>query len=32
VRKVVLRGKTAFEEGKVLAEPGYGQDIRKQEK
>jgi carbamoyl-phosphate synthase/aspartate carbamoyltransferase/dihydroorotase len=29
VRKVVLRGKTAFEEGKVLAEPGCGRDIRK---
>jgi dihydroorotase-like cyclic amidohydrolase len=29
VKKVVLRGKTAFEDGKVLAEKGYGQDIRK---
>ena len=29
VRKVVLRGKTAFEDGKILAEPGYGQNIRK---
>jgi dihydroorotase-like cyclic amidohydrolase len=29
VTKVVLRGKTAFEDGKVLAEKGYGQDIRK---
>jgi dihydroorotase-like cyclic amidohydrolase len=29
VRKVVLRGKTAFEDGKILAEPGYGENIRK---
>jgi carbamoyl-phosphate synthase/aspartate carbamoyltransferase/dihydroorotase len=29
VRKVVLRGKTVFEEGKILAEPGYGKNIRK---
>jgi dihydroorotase-like cyclic amidohydrolase len=29
VRKVVLRGKTAFEDGKILAEPGYGVDVRK---
>ena len=29
VEKVVLRGKSAFEDGKVLAEKGYGQDIRK---
>ncbi len=28
VTKVVLRGKTAFEDGKVLAEKGYGQNIR----
>jgi dihydroorotase-like cyclic amidohydrolase len=28
VRKVVLRGKIAFEEGMVLAEPGYGVDVR----
>jgi len=28
VRKVVLRGKTAFEDGKVLVEPGYGRNIR----
>ncbi|MGB8212567.1 MAG: amidohydrolase family protein [Anaerolineales bacterium] len=28
VRKVVLRGKTAFENGKVLAEPGYGKNVR----
>ncbi len=32
VRKVVLRGKTAFEDGKIVAEPGYGVNIRKQEK
>ena len=29
VRKVVLRGKTAFEDGKILAEKGYGKNIRK---
>jgi carbamoyl-phosphate synthase/aspartate carbamoyltransferase/dihydroorotase len=29
VRKVVLRGKTAFEDGKIFAEPGYGENIRK---
>jgi dihydroorotase-like cyclic amidohydrolase len=29
VTKVVLRGKTAFEDGKVLAEKGSGRDIRK---
>lgn len=29
VTKVVLRGKTAFEDGKILAEPGYGRNIRK---
>jgi carbamoyl-phosphate synthase/aspartate carbamoyltransferase/dihydroorotase len=28
VRKVVLRGQTAFEDGKVLAGPGYGRDVR----
>jgi len=28
VRKVVLRGKTAFEDGKILAEPGYGRNVR----
>jgi len=28
VRKVVLRGKTAFEEDKVLVEPGYGRNVR----
>ena len=29
VTKVVLRGRTAFADGKVLAEPGYGENIRK---
>jgi carbamoyl-phosphate synthase / aspartate carbamoyltransferase / dihydroorotase len=29
VMKVVLRGKTAFEDGKVLVEAGYGRDIRR---
>jgi carbamoyl-phosphate synthase/aspartate carbamoyltransferase/dihydroorotase len=29
VRRVVLRGKTAFEDGKILAAPGYGENIRK---
>ena len=29
VRKVGLRGKTAFEDGKIVVEPGYGQNIRK---
>ncbi len=28
VRKVVLRGKTAFEDGKILAEQGYGMNVR----
>ena len=28
VRKVVLRGKTAFEHGRILVEQGYGQNIR----
>jgi carbamoyl-phosphate synthase/aspartate carbamoyltransferase/dihydroorotase len=28
VCKVVLRGKTAFEDGKILAEAGYGKNIR----
>jgi len=28
VRKVVLRGKTAFEDGQVLAEAGYGRNMR----
>jgi len=30
VRKVVLRGKTAFDDGKILVEAGYGQNIRAQ--
>src|SRR6185503_15160320 len=29
VRKVVLRGKTAFEDGKIMVKPGYGENIRK---
>jgi carbamoyl-phosphate synthase/aspartate carbamoyltransferase/dihydroorotase len=29
VTKVVLRGKTSFEDGKFFTEPGYGQNIRK---
>ena len=29
VRKVILRGKTAFEDGTILVEPGYGENIRK---
>jgi carbamoyl-phosphate synthase/aspartate carbamoyltransferase/dihydroorotase len=28
IRKVVLRGKTAFEDGKVLVEAGYGKNVR----
>ncbi|MFN8414139.1 MAG: amidohydrolase family protein [Anaerolineales bacterium] len=28
VKKVVLRGKTAFENGKILSEPGFGKNIR----
>ncbi len=28
VRKVVLRGKTAFEDGKIIVEAGYGRNIR----
>lgn len=28
VRRVVLRGQTAFQEGQVLAQPGYGLDLR----
>lgn len=29
VSKVVLRGNTVFIDGKVLAEPGYGEDVRR---
>jgi carbamoyl-phosphate synthase/aspartate carbamoyltransferase/dihydroorotase len=29
VRKVVLRGQVAFEDGKVLAEQGYGRNVRR---
>ncbi len=28
VQKAVLRGQTAFEDGKVLAPPGYGRNLR----
>lgn len=28
VRKVVLRGRTAFEDGEILVDKGYGRDIR----
>ena len=28
VRRVMLRGETAFVDGKVLARPGFGQDVR----
>src|SRR5688572_11213362 len=28
IRKVVLRGKTAFEDGKILVEKGYGRNVR----
>jgi carbamoyl-phosphate synthase/aspartate carbamoyltransferase/dihydroorotase len=31
VRRVVLRGKTAFEDGKILAEAGYGRNVRESE-
>lgn len=28
VRKVVLRGQTAFEDGKICVQPGYGRNVR----
>lgn len=28
VTRVVLRGREAFEDGKVLVEPGYGRNVR----
>jgi carbamoyl-phosphate synthase/aspartate carbamoyltransferase/dihydroorotase len=28
VKRVVLRGKVAFEDGKILVEPGYGKNVR----
>jgi carbamoyl-phosphate synthase/aspartate carbamoyltransferase/dihydroorotase len=28
VRKVVLRGRTAFDDGRILVEPGYGRNVR----
>jgi len=31
VRKVLLRGKVVFEDGKVLVEPGYGKNVREWE-
>jgi dihydroorotase-like cyclic amidohydrolase len=31
VRKVVLRGRTAFEDGKIFVEKGYGRNIREQQ-
>jgi carbamoyl-phosphate synthase/aspartate carbamoyltransferase/dihydroorotase len=30
VRRVVLRGQTAFEDGKILVEQGYGKNVREQ--
>jgi carbamoyl-phosphate synthase/aspartate carbamoyltransferase/dihydroorotase len=30
VRKVVLRGRTAFEDGKILVEKGFGRNVREQ--
>lgn len=30
VKRVVLRGETVYVDGKVLAQPGFGQDIRLQ--
>lgn len=32
VHRVVLRGEVAYVEGQVLVKPGYGQDIREQQK
>ncbi|HSL30740.1 MAG TPA: amidohydrolase family protein [Anaerolineales bacterium] len=29
VRRVILRGKTAFEDGRILVQKGYGQNVRK---
>ena len=29
LKKVVLRGKTAYEDGRILVNPGYGRNIRK---
>ena len=31
VRRVVLRGQTAFEDGKILVPPGYGKNVRNRE-
>jgi carbamoyl-phosphate synthase/aspartate carbamoyltransferase/dihydroorotase len=30
IRRVVLRGQTAYENGKILVEPGYGRNVRNQ--
>jgi dihydroorotase-like cyclic amidohydrolase len=30
VRKIILRGRTAFEDGKILVNKGYGQNIREE--
>jgi dihydroorotase-like cyclic amidohydrolase len=30
IRKVMLRGRTAFEDGKILVEQGYGRNVREQ--
>jgi len=32
VRKVVLRGRTAFEDGKILVEKGYGRNVRESQR
>jgi carbamoyl-phosphate synthase/aspartate carbamoyltransferase/dihydroorotase len=32
MRKVVLRGRTAFEDGRILVEKGYGRNVREQER
>ena len=30
MRRVVLRGRTAFEDGRILVEPGYGRNVREE--
>ena len=32
VKRVVLRGRTAFEDGQVLVEPGYGRNVREEQR
>jgi carbamoyl-phosphate synthase / aspartate carbamoyltransferase / dihydroorotase len=32
VRRVVLRGREAYKDGKVLVEPGYGRDVREDQR